>query len=98
MPPIAIAAPSSAIAVIAIVFYVNICLAKRHISNWGGMHVFYFVVSMGQFGQKQIALLEDRCGMNRNEASVFIKYQLYCLIELPLCMLFAFMTIVHAVK
>ena len=63
---------------------VNIALMRRKLSRWDANSSIWFVMSIGNFGEKQRAMWQRRAGYGREESDVIIKYQLLCLLEIPI--------------
>ena len=63
---------------------VNIALVKRKLSRWDANSSIWFVMTIGNFGDKQRGMWQRRCGYGRGESDVIMKYQLLCLLEMPI--------------
>jgi hypothetical protein len=61
---------------------VNIALVRRKLRRWNANSSILFVMSVGNFGEKQRAMWQRKAGYGREEADVIIKYQLLCLLEI----------------
>ncbi|MGJ4950074.1 hypothetical protein [Bradyrhizobium sp. HKCCYLS20291] len=66
---------------------INIVLVKRKLSRWDASSTIWFVASIGNFGEKQKAMWQRRGGYGRAESEIIIRYQLLCLLEMPVGLL-----------
>jgi hypothetical protein len=69
-------------AILALVL--NVRIVKSKIKGWNSNSTIWFVLSVGNFGQRQVDMWKRRGGYNDDEAKIIIKYQLLCLIEMPI--------------
>ena len=60
----------------AISFWINIRLAKAKIGRWESSSTVWFLMSAGNFGQKQVAFWQRNAGYSQEEAYTIIGYQL----------------------
>jgi len=60
----------------------NIRFVRSHIGNWNSRFTILFVLSLGQFRQKQKEVWRLRAGYDETEANIIIKYQFLCLLEI----------------
>ena len=61
---------------------VNIALVRRRLRRWDANSSILFVMSVGNFGERQRAMWQRKAGYRRDEADVIMKHQLLCLIEI----------------
>jgi hypothetical protein len=69
---------------VQLVVWTNIRFVRSHIRNWNSHSTFLFVISLGQFRQKQRELWRCRGDYDETEANIIIKYQFLCLLEILL--------------
>jgi hypothetical protein len=60
----------------AVALWLNIRWVKSKVQRWDGNSTVLFIMSLGNFGQKQRDMWRRRAGYNSDEANVIIKYQL----------------------
>jgi hypothetical protein len=63
-------------------FSVNVALVRRKLRRWDANSSIWFVMSVGNFGEKQRAMWQRKAGYGREESDVIMKYQLLCLLEI----------------
>jgi hypothetical protein len=64
--------------------WLNIHIVKRKVGRWDSNSTIWFVMSIGNFGIKQVDMWKRRAGYDEGEASLIIRYQTLCLLEMPL--------------
>ena len=69
---------------VQLVVWTNIRFVRSHVRNWNSGSTFLFVISLGQFRQKQKEVWRLRAGYDETEANIIIKYQILCLLEILL--------------
>ncbi len=69
---------------VLLVVWMNILFVRSHIGNWNSRFTILFVLSLGQFRQKQKEVWRSRAGYDEIEANIIIKYQILCLLEILL--------------
>jgi hypothetical protein len=69
---------------VLLVVWMNIRFVRSHIGNWNSRFTILFVLSLGQFRQKQKEVWRLRAGYDETEANIIIKYQMLCLLEISL--------------
>jgi hypothetical protein len=73
-----------ALAGVVTAFSVNIALVRRKLSRWDANSSIWFIMSIGNFGEKQRAMWQRKAGYDREESDVIIRYQILCLLEMPI--------------
>jgi hypothetical protein len=79
----------SAILGVILALVLNVRIVRSKIRRWDSNSTIWFVLSIGNFGQKQVDMWKRRGGYNDDEARIIIRYQLWCLIEIPVAFLCA---------
>ena len=69
---------------ILLVVWMNVRFVRSHIGKWNSRFTILFVLSLGQFRQKQKEVWRLRAGYDETEANIIIKYQMLCLLEISL--------------
>ena len=69
---------------VQLVVWTNIRFVRSHVRNWNSRSTFLFVISLGQFRQKQREVWRCRGDYDETEANIIIKYQFLCLLEILL--------------
>ena len=69
---------------VQLVVWTNIRFMRSHVRNWNSHSTFLFVISLGQFRQKQREVWRCRGDYDETEANIIIKYQFLCLLEILL--------------
>jgi DMSO reductase anchor subunit len=69
---------------ILLVVWMNVRFVRSHIGKWNSRFTILFVLSLGQFRQKQKEVWRLRAGYDETEANIIIKYQILCLLEISL--------------
>jgi hypothetical protein len=69
---------------VQLVVWTNIRFVRSHVRNWNSHSTFLFVISLGQFRQKQREVWRCRGDYDETEANIIIKYQFLCLLEILL--------------
>ena len=69
---------------VLLVVWMNVRFVRSHIGNWNSRFTILFVLSLGQFRQKQKEVWRLRAGYDETEANIIIKYQILCLLEISL--------------
>ncbi len=67
---------------VQLVVWTNIRFVRSHVRNWNSRSTFLFVISLGQFRQKQREVWRCRGDYDETEANIIIKYQFLCLLEI----------------
>ena len=67
-----------------IALWINIKLARAKVRRWDFNSTVLFVMSVGNFGEKQRAMWQQKGGYDEREANVIIDYQLFSLFEMPI--------------
>ena len=67
---------------VQLVVWTNIRFVMSHVRNWNSRSTFLFVISLGQFRQKQREVWRRRGDYDETEANIIIKYQFLCLLEI----------------
>ena len=69
---------------ILLVVWMNVRFVRSHVGKWNSRFTILFVLSLGQFRQKQKEVWRLRAGYDETEANIIIKYQMLCLLEISL--------------
>jgi len=69
---------------VQLVVWTNIRFMRSHVRNWNSRSTFLFVISLGQFRQKQREVWMCRGDYDETEANIIIKYRFLCFLEILL--------------
>jgi hypothetical protein len=65
-----------------LVIWASIRVIKRKMERWNSNSAILFIMTIGNFGERQIDMWRRRGGYDERQAKIIIRYQAWCLLGL----------------
>jgi hypothetical protein len=70
----------SSVVASAFIISMGIRAAKRRVTRWDSNSTIWFIMTIGNFGERQVDVWRRRAGYDEETAGTIIRYQILCLI------------------